>query len=158
MPLQVHGKMVIEGKARFGIVAARFNEFLTNKLVEGAVDVLVRHGAQDNNITIVWVPGSYEIPLVAQRMARSKQYDAVICLGCVIRGHTPHFDYLAAEVSKGIAQVSLDTGLPVTFGIITADTLEQAIERAGTKAGNKGADAAAGAIEMMNLLSQMATD
>ncbi len=138
---------------RFALVVARFNEFITARLVEGATDELTRHGADPARITQVWVPGSWEIPLVAQKLASAGDYAAVICLGCVIRGHTPHFEYVAAEVAKGIAQVSLATGVPVTFGIITADSLEQAIDRAGAKTGNKGADAARAAIEMANLLA-----
>lgn len=148
------GKLVAEG-LRFGIVAARFNEFITNKLVGGALDALRRHGAQDDNIEMVWVPGAFEIPLIAQKMVQSQRYDAVICLGAVIRGSTPHFDYVSAEVSKGIANVSLQTGVPVIFGVLTTDTIEQAIERAGTKAGNKGFDAAVTAIETANLMKQL---
>jgi len=144
------GKLNAEG-LRFALVASRFNDFFTDKLVEGAIDCLVRHGAVDDKITVSLVPGSFEIPYVASRMARSGNYDAVICLGAVIRGDTPHFDYIAAEVSKGIARLGMDTDVPVIFGVITADTLEQAIERAGTKAGNKGWDAALTAIEMVNL-------
>ena len=136
---------------KLGLVVARFNEFITNKLLDGAKDALVRHGVNEADIDIAWVPGSFEIPLVAQKLARTKRYDAVICLGAVIRGDTPHFEYIASEVAKGIAKISLDTDVPVSFGIITADTLEQAIERAGTKAGNKGFDAAVTAIEMANL-------
>lgn len=145
------GKLVSEG-LKFGIVAARFNEFITSKLVGGAIDALRRHGASESDIEIAWVPGAYEIPLVAQRMAESKKYDAVICLGAVIRGATPHFDFVSAEVSKGVAQVGLEAKLPVVFGVLTTDTIEQAIERAGTKAGNKGFDAAITAIETVNLL------
>ncbi len=137
---------------KFGLVVSRFNEFITRKLLDGAQDALLRHGVSEADVDVAWVPGSFEIPLVAMRLARSKRYDAVICLGAVVRGATPHFEYIASEVAKGIAKVSLDTGLPVSFGIITADTLEQAIERAGTKAGNKGFDAAVDAIEMANLL------
>ena len=137
---------------KIGIVASRFNEFITSKLLGGALDTLSRHGVKDEDMEIVWVPGSFEVPLAAQKMASSGKYDAVICLGAVIRGSTPHFDYVAAEVSKGIATVSLKTGLPVIFGVITTDNIEQAIERAGTKSGNKGADAAVSAIEMANLL------
>jgi len=142
---------------RFVLVMARFNEFITSRLASGAIDALVRHGAQEENLTQVWVPGSWEIPLAARKLADSGRYAAVICLGCVIRGQTPHFEYVAAEVAKGIAHVSLDTGVPVTFGIITADSLEQAIDRAGTKAGNKGADAALAAVEMANLLPQISS-
>jgi 6,7-dimethyl-8-ribityllumazine synthase len=141
---------------RFAIIVSRWNEFITSRLLEGAVDALVRHGADQKNLLQVWVPGAWEIPLAAQRLAAAGQYAAILCLGCVIRGQTPHFEYVAAEVAKGIAQVSLATGVPITFGIITADNLEQAIDRAGTKAGNKGADAALAAIEMANLLPQLA--
>jgi 6,7-dimethyl-8-ribityllumazine synthase len=137
----------------FALVVARFNEFITSRLVSGALDELTRHGAEPDRLTQVWVPGSWEIPLVAQKLAATGRYAAVICLGCVIRGQTPHFDYIAGEVAKGIAQVSLSTGVPVTFGIVTADALEQAIDRAGAKTGNKGADAARAAIEMANLLA-----
>ena len=138
---------------RFALVVARFNEFITARLVDGAVDELVRHGAKPDHVTQVWVPGSWEIPLIAQKLAAGGSYAAVICLGCVIRGQTPHFDYVAAEVAKGVAQTSLSTGVPITFGVITADSLEQAIDRAGAKTGNKGADAARAAIEMANLLA-----
>ncbi|MHB9155228.1 MAG: 6,7-dimethyl-8-ribityllumazine synthase, partial [Endomicrobiales bacterium] len=131
------------------------NEFITSKLVDGALDALVRHGAQEDAIELAWVPGAFEIPVVAQRMAESKRYDAVVCLGCVIRGDTPHFDYIAAEVAKGVAQVGMKSAVPVIFGVLTTDSIEQAIERAGTKAGNKGAEAAAGAIEMANLYQQL---
>lgn len=148
------GKLIAEGY-KFGLVVGRFNEFITSKLLSGAMDALKRHGAEEENIKIAWVPGAFEIPLVAQRMANSGKYDAIICLGAVIRGATPHFDYVAAEVTKGIAKVSLDSGVPTIFGIITADTIEQAIERAGTKAGNRGWDAAMTAIEMVNLLEVM---
>lgn len=148
------GKLVAKG-LRFGIVTGRFNEFISSKLHGGAIDGLVRHGAEESDIEAAWVPGAFEIPLVAQRLAASKKYDAVICLGAVIRGSTPHFDYVAGEVSKGIAKVSLDAGVPVIFGVLTTDTIEQAIERAGTKAGNKGYDAAVTAIEMANLLKQL---
>lgn len=140
---------------KFGIVVSRFNEFITRKLLDGALDALFRHGVEDNDISIVWVPGAFEIPLIAQTMASSGQYDAVLCLGAVIRGDTPHFEYIASELAKGIAQSALKTGLPIIFGVITADTLEQAIERAGTKAGNKGWDAAVSGIEMANLLKAM---
>jgi 6,7-dimethyl-8-ribityllumazine synthase len=144
---------VLLGKGlKFGLVVARFNEFITRKLLDGAQDALHRHGVNQADIDIAWVPGSFEIPLVAKKLAQTNKYDAIICLGAVIRGATPHFEYIAAEAAKGIARVSLEAGLPVTFGIITADTLEQAIERAGTKAGNKGFDAAIDAIEMANLL------
>lgn len=137
---------------RFAAVVSRFNEFISGKLLEGAKDALVRHGVEEGSLDVAWVPGAFEIPLVAKKLAQSGQYSAVICLGAVIRGATPHFDYVASEVSKGIANVSLDTGVPVIFGVITADNIEQAIERAGSKAGNKGFDAAVSAIEMSNLL------
>jgi len=150
MPTTFQGKII--GKDRkFGIVISRFNEFISSKLLEGALDCFQRHQVQDEHIEIAWVPGSFEIPIAALKMAQGKKYDAVICLGAVIRGATPHFDYIAAEVTKGIAQVSLQTGIPVIYGVITADTLEQAIERAGTKAGNKGWDAAMSAMEMADL-------
>ena len=139
---------------RLGIIVGRFNEFISSKLLSGALDVLKRHEAQEENIEVFWVPGSFEIPLVAKKIAGSGRFDAVICLGAVIRGGTPHFEYVASEVAKGIALVALETGVPVMFGVITSDTLEQAIERAGTKAGNKGWDAALGAIEMVNLLKR----
>ncbi|MBN1317825.1 MAG: 6,7-dimethyl-8-ribityllumazine synthase [Anaerolineales bacterium] len=145
------GQLTGEGLA-FALVIARFNEFITGKLLDGALDALVRHGVDENKIDKVWVPGSYEIPLAAQRLAKSGRYDAVICLGAVIRGATTHFDYVAAEVAKGVAAVSLETGTPVIFGVLTTDTIEQAIERAGTKAGNKGFSAAVSAIEMANLI------
>ncbi len=145
------GKLLAEG-LRFGIVVSRFNEFITKKLLDGALDALTRHGAAEDAIAIAWVPGTFEMPVVAQRMASSGKHDAVICLGTLIRGATPHFDYLASEVAKGIAHVALKSGVPAVFGVITADTIEQAIERAGTKQGNKGFDAAETAIEMANLL------
>ncbi|MCB8816379.1 6,7-dimethyl-8-ribityllumazine synthase [Desulfosporosinus shakirovi] len=145
------GNLIAQG-LKIGIIAARFNEFITSKLVGGAIDALQRHGITENNIELAWVPGAFEIPLVAQRMALSNNYDAVICLGAVIRGATPHFDLVSNEVSKGIAQVGLQTGIPVIFGVIATDSIEQAIERAGTKAGNKGFDAAMTAIETANLL------
>jgi 6,7-dimethyl-8-ribityllumazine synthase len=150
---QYEGNLVASG-LKFGLVAARFNEFITNKLVGGSLDALRRHGASEDDMEIVWVPGAFEIPLVAQKMALSKRYDAVICLGAVIRGATPHFDYVSSEVSKGIANVGLQTGVPIIFGVLTTDNIEQAIERAGTKAGNKGFDAAVTAIELVNLLKQ----
>jgi len=150
------GKLLAAGK-RFGIVVSRFNEFISTKLLEGALDCLRRHGAAEEDLQIAWVPGSFEIPLIAKKMAMSGKHDAIIALGAVIRGSTPHFDYVAAEVSKGIANVGLQTGVPILFGVITTDTIEQAIERAGTKAGNKGWDAALGAIEMVNLLSALET-
>jgi len=144
--------MLIGKGLKFGLVISRFNEFISKKLLEGAQDALHRHGVNDEDVDIAWTPGSFEIPLVALKLAQTKRYDAVICLGAVIRGGTPHFEYVATELSKGIARVALETGLPVTHGVITADTLEQAIERAGTKMGNKGFDAAVDAIEMANLL------
>jgi 6,7-dimethyl-8-ribityllumazine synthase len=147
----IEGKLTAEG-LRIGIVAARFNEFITNKLVSGAIDALTRHGANDESITLAWVPGAFEIPLAAQKMANTHNYDAVICLGAVIRGSTPHFDYVAGEVTKGVAHVGLQTGVPIVFGVLTTENIEQAIERAGTKSGNKGFDAAMTAIEMSNLL------
>jgi len=144
---------MLQGKGlKFGVVASRFNEFFTKKLLEGAQDALLRHGVNEEDIEVAWVPGSFEIPLIALKLAQSKRYDAVICLAAVIRGGTPHFDYIAAEVTKGIAKVGLETGLPVIYGVITTDTLEQAIERSGTKAGNKGFEAAVTAIEMANLV------
>jgi 6,7-dimethyl-8-ribityllumazine synthase len=148
------GKLLADG-LRFGIVASRFNELITSRLLSGALDALKRHGAADENIEIAWTPGGFELPMVAHRLAESGKYDAVICLGAIIRGATPHFDYVASETAKGIAQVSLRTGLPVIYGVVTADTIEQAVERAGTKAGNRGADAAASAIEMANLLREL---
>ena len=144
---------LIKGEGlRIGIVASRFNEFIGSKLLSGARDCLARHGVNESDVAVAWVPGAMEIPLVAQRMARTGSYDALICLGAVIRGSTPHFDYVSAEVTKGIAAVQLDTGVPIIFGVLTTDTIEQAIERAGTKAGNKGWDAAVAALEMANLL------
>ncbi len=144
--------MLLGKGLKFGLVVPRFNEFINKKLVEGAQDALLRHGVNEEDIEIAWVPGAFEITLVAKKLAQTKRYDAVICLGAVIRGGTPHFEYIASEVTKGIAKVGLDTGLPIIYGIITADTLDQAIERAGTKAGNKGFEAAVSAIEMANLL------
>ena len=149
------GKLVSEG-IRVGIVAARFNEFIVSKLLSGCEDGLLRHGVRSEDIAVAWVPGAFEIPLAAQTMAKSGKYDAVITLGAVIRGATSHYDYVCAEVSKGVANVSLNTGVPVLFGVLTTDTIEQAIERAGTKAGNKGAECAQGAIEMVNLLRGLA--
>jgi 6,7-dimethyl-8-ribityllumazine synthase len=154
MPKQLVGELMAKG-LRFALVASRFNEFITNKLVAGAVDTIVRHGGSADQITEIWVPGSFEIPATAKKLAATGTFDAVICLGCVIRGQTPHFEYIAAEVSKGVAQVGMDSGLPVVFGVLTTDTIEQAIERAGTKVGNKGADAAAAAIEMVNLFAKL---
>ena len=140
---------------KFGVVVSRFNEFFSGKLLEGAKDALNRHGVLETDVEVAWTPGSFEIPLIAQKMAESGKYNAVICLGAVIRGGTPHFDYIAAEVSKGIANIGLKTGVPVIFGVITTDTLEQAIERSGTKGGNKGFDAAVSAIEMANLVKSL---
>ena len=148
------GRLVAEG-LKVGIIVARFNEFIGSKLLSGAVDGLVRHGVNDDDIEVAWVPGAFEIPVAAQRMVQSKKYDAIICLGAVIKGSTSHYDYVCAEVSKGVASVSLQYGLPVMFGVLTTDNIEQAIERAGTKAGNKGYDCALSAIEMANLFRQM---
>ena len=147
----LEGKMVAKD-IRIGIVCARFNEFITSKLLGGAMDGLLRHDVADENIDVAWVPGAFEIPLIAKKMAKSGKYDAVICLGAVIRGSTSHYDYVCSEVSKGIASVALDSGIPVMFGVVTTENIEQAIERAGTKAGNKGYDCALGAIEMVNLV------
>ena len=149
------GMLLGEG-LRFGLVISRFNEFITRRLLNGAQDALLRHGVSQENIDVAWVPGSFEIPLIAKKLAETKRYDAVICLGAVIRGGTPHFEYIASEVTKGIAKVGLETGLPVIYGVITADSLEQAIERAGTKEGNKGFEAAVNAIEMVNLTRSIA--
>jgi len=148
------GKFRAEGK-KFGIVLSRFNSFIAERLLEGALDTLTRSGAEDDKIEVARVPGAYELPLVAQTMARSGRYDAVICLGVIIRGSTPHFDFVANEAAKGIAQVGMDTGVPILFGVLTTETIEQAIERAGSKAGNKGSDVAAAAIEMVDLLGQL---
>ncbi|MBU0993576.1 MAG: 6,7-dimethyl-8-ribityllumazine synthase [Proteobacteria bacterium] len=152
MPKIIEGELLAKGK-RFAIIASRFNDFITDRLVGGAMDALVRSGAKDQDITIVKVPGAFEIPLIAKKMAEKKGFDAIICLGAVIRGATNHYDYVCAEVSKGIAHVSLEATMPVIFGILTTDTIEQAIERAGTKAGNKGWSAAISAVEMANLMS-----
>ncbi len=151
MSKSYQGTLLGEG-LRFGVVISRFNEFITKKLLEGAVDALVRHGVKEGDIEVAWTPGSFEIPLTAKKMVETGRYAAVICLGAVIRGGTPHFEYIASEVTKGIARVGLETGMPVIYGVITADTLEQAIERAGTKMGNAGFEAAMSAIEMANLL------
>ena len=150
----LEGKLVAT-KGKFAIVGARFNEFIVSKLISGAEDTLVRHGVDTDDITLVWVPGAFEIPIVAKKMAASGKYDAVLCLGAVIKGSTSHYDYVCAEVSKGIANVSLNTDIPVMFGVLTTDTIEQAIERAGTKAGNKGFECAEGAIEMVNLSREL---
>lgn len=147
------GKLISEG-LKYGIIVGRFNEFIVGKLLEGALDAFKRHGVEEDEIEIAWVPGAFETPLAAKKMVKTNRYDAVICLGAVIRGSTPHFDYVSSEVTKGIASVSLETEVPVIFGVLTTDTIEQAIERAGTKAGNKGYDAAVTAIEMANLLNQ----
>jgi 6,7-dimethyl-8-ribityllumazine synthase len=157
MPKIIEGALGAQGK-RFGLVVSRFNDFITEKLTGGAIDALTRCGADPDSIDIVKVPGAFEIPLAAQKMADVGRYDAIICLGAVIRGATPHFDYVSAEVSKGIAQVGLASGVPVIFGVVTTDSIEQAIERAGTKAGNKGWSAAISAVEMVNLMSQMERD
>ncbi len=154
MPKIIEGKLNAEGR-KFAIVASRYNDFITEKLVGGALDALNRCGARDKDIEVFKVPGAFEIPLVAKRVAMTQRFDAIVCLGAVIRGSTPHFDFVAAEASKGIAQVMMETGLPVIFGVITVDTIEQAIERAGTKAGNKGWDAAMTAIEMVDLLRKV---
>lgn len=150
----VEGKLTGEG-LKFALIVSRFNSFITERLLEGALDCLRRQGVADDNLTVVRVPGAWEVPVVAKRLAEARAYDAVVCLGAVIRGSTPHFDYVAAEVSKGIAQVTLETGVPISFGVLTTDTIEQAVERAGTKAGNKGFAAAAAAIEMVNLLKEL---
>jgi len=150
MPKIIEGKLDAQG-LKVGILVSRFNSFVSDRLVEGAIDALLRHGASKEDLTVVRVPGAFEIPIAAKQMVATGRYDAVVCLGAVIRGSTPHFDYVSAEVSKGIASVSLDAGIPVSFGVLTTDTLEQAIERAGSKAGNKGFDAAVAAIEMANL-------
>ncbi len=150
----IEGKLLAKGMS-FGLVASRFNNLMTKELVSGCIDTLSRHGAEDKDITVAWAPGAFELPLVAQKMAKSKKFDALICLGTVIRGATPHFDYIAAEVAKGVAKVSLDSGLPVIFGVITADSIEQAVERAGSKDGNKGRDAALSAIEMVSLSAEL---
>ncbi len=150
----IEGELQAKG-LKFGIVVSRFNDFITSRLLDGAIDALVRHGAKEDDIEVVKVPGSFEIPLVAKKMASKGVYNAVICLGTVIRGATPHFDYVAAEVSKGIAGASLETGVPIAFGVITSDTIEQAVERAGSKAGNKGWDAAITAIEMAQVLKKL---
>jgi len=151
---KIEGHLVADSSFRIGIITARFNEFITSKLLGGAIDGLVRHGVHDENITSVWIPGAFELPLIAAKMAETGKYDAVICLGAVIRGTTTHYDYVCSEVSKGIAKVGLDSGVPTIFGVITTENIEQAIERAGSKAGNKGYEAAVTAIEMVSLLKQ----
>jgi 6,7-dimethyl-8-ribityllumazine synthase len=154
MPKEIYGELNAKGK-KFAILVSRFNDFLTTKLKDGAVDCLVRHEASDSDIVVVWVPGSFELPHVAARLAENGKYDAIICLGALIRGQTPHFDYIASEVAKGIGKIGLEKTLPVIFGVVTADTLEQAIERAGTKQGNKGFQAALSAMEMINLYAKL---
>lgn len=153
--MKVYEGNLVSEKIKVGIVVARFNEFITSKLLGGAVDALKRENVNDDDIEVAWVPGAFEIPLIADKMAKSGKYDAVICLGAVIRGSTSHYDYVCAEVSKGVAQVSLNSGIPVMFGVLTTDNIEQAIERAGTKAGNKGFECAQGAIEMVNLIRNL---
>ena len=152
---EYQGKLVAPADARFAVVVSRFNEFVTNKLLSGAIDELTRHGVGDDNIDVVWSPGSFEIPVLTKRLAASKEYAAVLCLGAVIRGGTEHHQYIAAEVAKGVAMAGMETAVPCIFGVLTCDTIEQAIERAGTKAGNRGADAARAAIEMANLIEQL---
>lgn len=154
MPRVLEGQLSAEG-FKFGIIVSRFNDFISSRLVEGAMDALLRHGATEEQVSVIKVPGAFEIPLTAKKLAESGRYDAVICLGAVIRGSTPHFDYVAAEVSKGIANVALESRIPVTFGVLTTDNLEQAIERAGSKSGNKGYDVAMAAIEMVNLFKEL---
>jgi 6,7-dimethyl-8-ribityllumazine synthase len=154
MPKIIEGKIIAKGM-KFGIVASRFNDFISGRLIDGAVDALIRAGAEEKEIQIIRVPGAFELPLAAKKMAKSGRYDAIICLGAVIRGATPHFEYISAEVSKGIAGVAMETEVPVAFGVLTTDTIEQAIERAGTKAGNKGWDAALSAIEMVDLFKKL---
>ncbi|MDD2735689.1 MAG: 6,7-dimethyl-8-ribityllumazine synthase [Desulfuromonadaceae bacterium] len=154
MPRFIEGKLNAAGH-NFGIIVGRFNSFIGERLLDGALDALIRHGSDDSHITVLRVPGAFEIPLAAQKMAQTGTYQAIICLGAVIRGSTPHFDYVSSEVTKGIAQVSLETGIPIAFGVLTTDTIEQAIERAGTKAGNKGFDAAMTAIEAANLFKEL---
>ena len=154
MPKTIEGKISGEG-FRFAIIVSRFNDFICTKLVEGAVDALIRHGASDEQISLIKVPGAFEIPYTAKRLVDSNMYDAIICLGAVIRGSTPHFEYVAAEVSKGVASVGMESKIPVTFGVLTTDNLEQAIERAGAKSGNKGWDAAVAAMEMVNLFAEL---
>ncbi len=154
MPREIKANLTLDGE-RFAIVVSRFNEFITSRLLAAAIDTLTRHGADDGKITCVHVPGAFELPFIARQLAESQNFDAIICLGCVIRGQTPHFEYVAGEAARGIARVSLESGVPTTFGVITADTLEQAVERAGTKAGNKGAEATLSAIELVNLLKQL---
>ena len=151
MPRNLQGQLTVTGQ-RFAIVASRFNEFITSRLLAGALDALKRHGCEDDDVTVVYVPGAFELPFIAKKLAESKAFDAVVCLGCVIRGQTPHFDYVAGESAKGIAQVALATGVPTVYGVLTTDSLEQAIDRAGAKSGNKGYVAALGSIELANLV------
>jgi 6,7-dimethyl-8-ribityllumazine synthase len=153
--MKIYNGNLISSEGKFGIVISRFNEFIGSKLLSGAIDALERHGVDENSIEIAWVPGAFEIPLVAKKMAKTGRYDSVICLGAVIRGSTPHFDIVANEVSKGIAHIGLETEVPIIFGVLTTDSIEQAVERAGTKAGNKGFEAAVTAIEMANLLKEI---
>jgi 6,7-dimethyl-8-ribityllumazine synthase len=153
-PIEIHGQLTLE-RVPLALAVSRYNDFITSRLVSGAMDAIERHGGSAEDVTCVYVPGAFELPLVAKKLAEQKKFAAVVCLGCVIRGHTPHFDFIANEATKGIAQTSLDTGMPIAFGVITADTLEQAIERAGSKAGNKGAEAALTAIEMINVYRQI---
>ena len=153
--MKVYEGKLVSQDIKAGIVVARFNEFITSKLLGGAIDGLKRENVKEENIEVAWVPGAFEIPLIAKKMADSKKYDAIICLGAVIRGATSHYDYVCAEVSKGVAQVSMNAGIPVMFGVLTTDTIEQAVERAGTKAGNKGFECAQGAIEMVNLINEL---
>lgn len=153
--MKIYEGKLVSKDIKIGIVAARFNEFITSKLLGGAIDALKRHDVDENNIEVAWVPGAFEIPLIASKMAKSNKYDAIICLGAVIRGNTTHYDYVCSEVSKGIANVSLNSDVPVMFGVITTENIEQAIERSGTKAGNKGFDCAVGAIEMVNLIREI---
>jgi len=153
--MKVYEGQLNSSDLKFGIIVGRFNEFIGSKLLDGAIDAIIRHGGKEGNIDIIWVPGAFEIPIVAQKVAKTEKYDAIICLGAVIRGSTPHFDYVASEVAKGVAQVGLKLEVPIVFGVLTTDTIEQAIERAGTKAGNKGFDAAVTAIEMVNLFETL---
>ena len=155
MPRTLTGTLVAPGDVRFAVVASRFNELVTQRLLDGALDTLARHGVADDRVTVAWCPGAFEIPVVAKALAASGGYDAVICLGDVIRGATAHFDHVAGGVASGVQRAALDTGVPVLFGVLTVDTIEQALERAGTKAGNKGAEAAIGALEMVSLLRQL---
>ncbi len=150
----ITGKMIVKGKS-FGIVVSRFNEFISEKLLDGAIDTLIKHGVPESEITVVWTPGSFEVPMLAKKLAESNKYNAIICLGAIIRGETPHFDFIASEAAKGVASVSMNSDVPCIFGIITTDNLEQALDRAGTKSGNKGRDAAISAIEMSDLYSQI---